>query len=66
MKSLGRFVGLMVLAAFIGCGNTDLNKDLKPVPPTAKPFTPGEGVPGKPAANPGADPGSQTQKVITK
>ncbi len=67
MKVMSSLLCLLALTVLSGCGNTDLNKDLKPVEPTAKPFTPGEGAPGnRPGANPGLEGGSQTQKVITK
>lgn len=67
MKALGWLLGLLALTAFIGCGNTDLNKDLKPVEPTAKPFTPQDGAPGnRPGANPGVEGPAKAQKVITQ
>lgn len=63
MTTLGRLCGLFAMVAALGCGNSDLNKDLKPVDPAAKPF---KATDGNPNAKQGIETGSQTQKVITK
>jgi hypothetical protein len=38
MKRLCKVAAGLALVGLIGCGKSDLNKDLKPVDPTIKPF----------------------------
>jgi len=46
MKRLCQLIAVLALAVTLGCGKSDLNKDLKPIDPNTPPPKPGNMGPG--------------------
>jgi hypothetical protein len=65
MKRFGLMAAAVAVAACVGCGDADLNKDMKPVDKdTPKPQGAGVTPGGKKAAGPPAGPGTNAPKPI--